>query len=46
MEAIKNEYDFRKQKGLSKTYFMYETQEKAISGYTVYNGDFSTKMEI
>lgn len=46
MEAIKNEYDFRKQKGFPKTYFMYDTQEKAISGYTVYNGDFSTKKEL
>ena len=46
MEAIKNEYDFRKQKGFPKTYFMYDTQEKAISGYTVYNGDFSPKKEI
>ncbi|MDR2921285.1 MAG: 6-bladed beta-propeller [Tannerella sp.] len=46
METIKNEYDFNTESGFPKTFFMYDRQEKAFSGYTVYNGDFSTKKEI
>ena len=29
-----------------RTFMMYDTQEKAFSGYTLYNGDYSTKKEI
>ena len=46
METIKNEYNFDTNDGFPTTFMMYDTQEKAISGYTVYNGDFSTKKEI
>jgi hypothetical protein len=46
MEAVENKYDFDKMKGFKKTYFMYDKQENAISGYGVYNGDYSTKKEV
>ena len=46
METIKNEFDFNTKTGFPKTYFMYDKQEKSFSGYTVYNGDYSTKNEI
>ncbi|MDR0796641.1 MAG: hypothetical protein LBE79_11445 [Tannerella sp.] len=29
-----------------RTYMMYDTQEKALSGYTLYNGDYTTKHEM
>jgi hypothetical protein len=46
METIKNVYDFNTRRGFPKTFFMYDRQEKAFSGYTVYNGDYSIKKEI
>jgi hypothetical protein len=46
METIKNVYDWNTRRGFPKTYFMYDRQEKAIGGYTVYNGDFSNKKEM
>lgn len=46
MEAIKNEYDFSKEKGFPKTYFVYDTQEKDFFRYIIYNGDYSGKEEI
>ena len=46
MEAVRNEYNFDTRVGFSTTYFMYDTQEKGLFGYTVYNGDYSTKKEI
>ncbi|MDR1369141.1 MAG: 6-bladed beta-propeller [Dysgonamonadaceae bacterium] len=46
MESIENVYDFNKGAGFPKTYFVYDTREKAISGYTVYNGDYSYKKEV
>jgi hypothetical protein len=46
METVKNVYDFNTGRGFPKTFFMYDKQEKAFFGYTVYNGDYSTKKEI
>jgi len=46
MEAIKNEYNFNTGIGFPITFFMYDKQEKTFGGYTVYNGDFTTKKEI
>ena len=46
METISNEYNFNTKTGFSKTYFMYDKQEKVFSGYVVYNGDFMIKKEI
>ncbi|RHJ91164.1 6-bladed beta-propeller [Parabacteroides bouchesdurhonensis] len=46
METIKNEYNFNTNRGFERTYFMYDRQEKTFSGYTIYNGDYSTKEEI
>jgi hypothetical protein len=46
METIKNVFDFNKSTGFPRTFFMYDMQEKAFFGYTVYNGDYSTKKEI
>jgi hypothetical protein len=46
METVKNVYDFDAKTGFPRTFFLYDRQEKAFSGYTVYNGDHSTKKEI
>jgi hypothetical protein len=46
METIKNEYNFNTKQGFPKTFMMYDKQEKAFLGYTVYNGDYTTKKEI
>lgn len=46
MEAIKNVYDWNTQKGFPTNYLVYDTKEQSFSGYTVYNGDFTTKKEI
>lgn len=44
MEGIKNVYDFKKEEGFPKTYFVYDTQEKEFSRYIIYNGDYTSKM--
>ncbi len=46
MESIKNVYDFRKEEGFPKTYFVYDTQEKDFFSYIIYNGDYSYKREL
>ena len=46
METIKNVYDFTTNKGFPKNYLMYDKQNKTFSGYTVYNGDFSSPQEV
>ena len=46
MEAVENKYDFDTNNGFSTTYFMFDNQGKSFSGYTTYNGDFSTSKEI
>ena len=46
METIKNVYDWNTQKGFPTNYLVYDTKERSFSGYTVYNGDFTTKQEI
>jgi len=46
MEAVENTYSFDSNSGFSTTYFMYDNNEKVFSGYTIYNGDFSTKKEV
>lgn len=46
METIKNVYDWNTQKGFPTNYLVYDTEERSFSGYTVYNGDFTTKKEI
>ncbi|WP_080902608.1 6-bladed beta-propeller [Parabacteroides sp. Marseille-P3160] len=46
METIRNEYDFDTKKGFSKTYFMYDKQEKSFGRYIVYNGDYIIQKEI
>lgn len=46
MESIKNVYDWDTQEGFPSKYFMYDTKERSFSGYTIYNGDFTTKKEI
>jgi hypothetical protein len=46
MESIKNVYDFNKEAGFPKTYFMYDTQEKDFFSYVTYNGDYSYKKEV
>ena len=46
MESVKNVYDFRKEEGFPRTYFMYDTQEKDFFSYIIYNGDYSYKKEL
>ena len=46
METVKKTFDFKKSEGFPRTFMMYDTQEKAILGYKVYNGDYSSKKEI
>ena len=46
MESIKNVYDFKKEEGFPKTYFVYDTQEKDFFSYIIYNGDYSYKKEL
>jgi hypothetical protein len=46
METIENIYDFNKQSGFPKKYFMYDRQEKTFAGYTIYNGEYLTPKEI
>ena len=45
MESVTNVYDFSKQEGFPKTYFVYDTQEKDFFRYIIYNGDYSYKKE-
>ena len=45
MENIKNVYDFSKEEGFPRTYFVYDTQEKDFFRYIIYNGDYSYKKE-
>jgi hypothetical protein len=46
METIESVYDFNAQSGFPKKYFMYDRQVKTFGGYTVYNGEYSTRKEI
>ena len=46
MESIRNEYNYDKNTGFSRDFFMYDKQERSFSRYTVYNGDYSIKKEI
>ncbi|WP_425884051.1 6-bladed beta-propeller [Parabacteroides sp. ASD2025] len=45
MESVKNVYDFSKEEGFPRTYFVYDTQEKEFFRYIIYNGDYSYKKE-
>ena len=46
MESIKNVYDFSKDEGFPKKYFIYDTQEKDFFSYIIYNGDYTYKKEL
>lgn len=46
METVKNEFNFESNTGFSKTYLMYDNQERTLFRYTVYNGDFTIKKEM
>ena len=46
MESIKNVYDFSKEEGFPKKYFIYDTQEKNFFSYIIYNGDYTYKKEL
>jgi hypothetical protein len=46
METIKNVFNWDTGEGFPRISFMYDKQEKAFFGYTVYNGDYSTKKEV
>lgn len=42
-QAVKKEYDFAADTGFPGTDLVYDTEEKALFRYAVYNADFSTK---
>jgi hypothetical protein len=46
IEAVKKEWNFETQTGYPVTNLMYDTQEKTIYEYTLYNGDYTNKKEI
>ncbi|MGL5619831.1 MAG: 6-bladed beta-propeller, partial [Tannerellaceae bacterium] len=46
METIKVEYDWDNERGFPRAFVVYDAKEKVLSGYTVYNGDYSTKKEV
>ncbi|MDL2281501.1 6-bladed beta-propeller [Parabacteroides sp. OttesenSCG-928-G06] len=46
MEAVKNVYNWTTKKGFPTTYIAYDRQEKRFLGYTIYNGDYTTKKDI
>ena len=46
MESIKNVYDFSKEEGFPKKYFIYDTQKKDFFSYIIYNGDYTYKKEL
>jgi hypothetical protein len=46
METIENEYSFETNTGFTRNFLMYDKQEKTLSGYIVYNGDYSIQKEI
>ena len=46
METVKNEFNYNSGTGYPKKYLMYDTHEKDYFGYTIYNGDYTTKKEI
>ena len=46
METIKNVFNFDTRDGFPSILFMYDKQEKAFFGCTVYNGDYSIKQEV
>lgn len=43
MQAVKKEYDFAADTGFPGTDLVYDTEQKALFRYVVYNADFSTK---
>ena len=45
-ETVTNEFNWDTNRGFERSFFMYDKQKKDFSGYTIYNGDYSTKKEI
>lgn len=46
METIMNTFDFSKNTGFKRSFFMYDRQKKTICNYALYNGDYSIEKEI
>ena len=46
MECVKNVFDFDKNEGFQRAFFMYDKQVNDFFRYRIYNGDYSTKEEI
>jgi len=46
METVKKEWNFETRTGYPVTNLMYDSQEKTIYEYTLYNGDYTSKKEI
>jgi len=45
-ETVTNEFNYNSETGYPKKFLMYDIQKKDFFGYTIYNGDYSTKKEI
>lgn len=45
-QAVKKEYDFAADTGFPETDLVYDTQEKALFRYAVYNTDYSAKQPL
>lgn len=46
IEAVRKEYDFNLKKGFPSTNLVYDTNDKQIYTYKVYNDDFTTQDEV
>ena len=46
MKAVKKIYNFETEEGFPSTEFMFDKQENAIFGFTVYNSDYSNNKQI
>ena len=44
--TTKKEYDFERRRGFSGNTLMYDRQENSIFEYIVYNGDYTSKMQV
>ena len=46
MSTIKNEFNFETRRGFPGAGFVYDSQEKAIFDYIIYNDDYTNKMSV
>lgn len=46
METIKNEFDWSKDDGFPRKYFMYDIRQREFLEYRIYNGDYAHNKEV